>query len=194
MEKDQIKNLSVCILGDGGVGKSSITLQYVSGLFKENYDPTIGDSYYKKEKIGDYIYNIRVEDTAGQEEFKSILPGIIKECDAFVFVYSITDSRSLVQLENLHKLVTRTKDNFDAILVGNKKDLERAVRTSEGQALAQKIGCPFIEISAKEKDDVEKVFHTLIESLTGKSKEVEKPTTKKKKKSGFFSCFIPSEE
>lgn len=191
-------NYKICCLGDGGVGKTALTIQLCSNHFVEEYDPTIEDSYRKQVVIDGQSCLLEILDTAGQEEFTALRDQWIRDCEGFVIIYSIISKISFEQVNVFKDQVMRVKDaeKLPIMLVGNKCDLEdkREVETAEGEELAKQIGCQFKETSAKTRENVEAAFYDLVreirrsspkyqeEQSSGDQKEV-----KKKKKGG---CFI----
>jgi GTPase KRas protein len=75
------------VLGDGGVGKTALTIQLCSNHFVEEYDPTIEDSYRKQVVIDDESCLLEILDTAGQEEFTALRDQWIRDCEGFVLIY-----------------------------------------------------------------------------------------------------------
>lgn len=69
-KKPTLEEYKVAIIGDGGVGKSSITVQFLSNEYSEVYDPTMEDYYSKRVKVDGYVMNLDIVDTAGQDEMR----------------------------------------------------------------------------------------------------------------------------
>ncbi|KAL6073874.1 Small G-protein Ras2 [Balamuthia mandrillaris] len=163
-------NMKLCILGDGGVGKTALTIQLVSQTFIEEYDPTIEDSYRKQVRVGDETYMLEILDTAGQEEFSALRDQWIRECEGFLIVYDITSRISFDELPKFHKQILRVKDTERAnniMIVGNKCDLaeHREVSVTEGEDLAKSYGSLFLEASAKTRTNVEECFYQLVTEI-----------------------------
>ncbi|KAL9095406.1 MAG: hypothetical protein Q9165_002277 [Trypethelium subeluteriae] len=169
------------VLGDGG-----LCLNH----FVETYDPTIEDSYRKQVQIDGQSCMLEVLDTAGQEEYTALRDQWIRDGEGFVLVYSITSRSSFSRIEKFYHQIQRVKESVAAtagsptypgapqspglaygpapvMLVGNKSDrgTEREVSSQEGQALARKLGCDFVEASAKNCVNVEKAFYDVVRSL-----------------------------
>jgi len=152
----------VVVLEDGGVGKTALTIQLCLNHFIENYDPTIEDSYRKHAVIDDEPCLIEILDTAGQEEYTALRDQWIREGDGFLIVYSITQRATFERVEKFKYQISRVKDADDVpvVLVGNKADKmqEREVSAAEGQALARRMGCEFVETSAKTRHNLETAY------------------------------------
>lgn len=152
----------VIVIGPSCVGKSCIVYQMAWHKFRQEHEPTTEDFIPFTFKVDGVAIELHIYDTAGSEENSALRESKYPFVDAFVAVFSITSKESFDELqlmiERLHDLKGTKK--VPMVLVGNKVDLstERQVQTCEGEELARQLGCPFIEISAKVKDDVEEVF------------------------------------
>ena len=157
------------VLGSGGVGKSALTVKFVSGTFMEKYDPTIEDFYRKEIQVDGAPSVLEILDTAGTEQFASMRDLYIKNGQGFVVVYSITSLQTFQDIKNMKESIMRVKgtDRVPMLLVGNKCDLEhqREVHHSEGLALGQLWGCPFLEASAKITQNVNEVFIEIVREM-----------------------------
>lgn len=167
-----LKSYKVVVLGDGGVGKTALTIQLCLNHFIESYDPTIEDSYRKHAVIDDEPCLIEILDTAGQEEYTALRDQWIREGDGFLIVYSITQHNTFDRVEKFKQQIDRVKDSFDGpggvpvpvVVVGNKSDrsLEREVSLEDGKALAKRLGCQFVETSAKTRQNLELAYYTAV--------------------------------
>jgi len=163
----------VVVLGSGGVGKSALTVRFVSGSFIERYDPTIEDFYRKEIEVDSAPSVLEILDTAGTEQFASMRDLYIKNGQGFVVVYSVTSKQSFYDIKSMRDQILRVKgmrEFVPILLVGNKCDLtgQREVRRSDGDALAQAWGCSFIEASAKSALNVNEVFAEIVREMTVK--------------------------
>ncbi len=159
--------LKVVILGDSGVGKTTLLQQFVSGKVTGNAKPTIGADFSKKEVIIDgQNVTLQIWDTAGQEKFQSLGYAFYRGADCCCLCYDITNRNSF---ENLNKWKQGFIENagpddvssFPFILIGNKVDREneRKVESREAEDWARKNGdILFYETSAKEGIQVEIAF------------------------------------
>jgi small GTP-binding protein len=162
------KNPSIVVIGDGGVGKTSIVIRYVRDMFFEEYSPTLEDHFTTNVtlEVGNTVA-IDITDTAGQEDFSPLRDMFIQEGDAFLVVYSVVDFRSLKCASDLLERISAIHEQFKFVLVGNKCDLEklRQVNKVDGMALAEKHGGVMIETSCLTKQGVVEVFQSIVKQL-----------------------------
>ena len=163
-------DISVVVLGHGAVGKSCIAIQYVQGHFVDKYDATIEDIFRKPAEIDGQPVVLSIVDTAGQDAFGEMRDRYMKRGQGFLLVYSISDQESFQQLKRIYARLQRAKDNTTSIpcvVVGNKLDLaaQRAVSQEEGRLLAAHAKCPFVEISAKNREQVDELFKMLVRNI-----------------------------
>ncbi|KAH6623519.1 hypothetical protein F5144DRAFT_518670 [Chaetomium tenue] len=97
--------ISITICGDGGCGKSSITLRLVRSQWTSEYDPTIEDSYSVTRRLDGAVYHLSLTDTAGQEEYRGMWASSNLGADAFLLVYDITAPHSLDALDYFNELI-----------------------------------------------------------------------------------------
>lgn len=177
----------IVLLGSGAVGKSSLTVQFVQGVFVEKYDPTIEDSYRKQIEVDGMACILEILDTAGTEQFASMRDLYIKNGQGFVFVYSITAQSTFNELREFWEQLTRLKgpDKVPLLLVGNKCDLEeeRVVGKDQGRKLAAEFNnCNFMETSARDKNSVNDMFNDIVDQVYRMSEEEEDSRKGRKKR------------
>ncbi|KAJ4163512.1 hypothetical protein LMH87_005234 [Akanthomyces muscarius] len=97
--------ISITICGDGGCGKSSITLRLVRSQWTSEYDPTIEDNYSVTRRVDGTTYHLSLTDTAGQEEYRGMWASSNLGADAFLLVYDITSRDSLDALQYFDDLI-----------------------------------------------------------------------------------------
>ena len=105
MSLPEPQRITITICGDGGCGKSSITLRLVRSQWTHEYDPTIEDSYTLTRKIDGQTYHLSLTDTAGQEEYRGMWASSNLRSDAFLLVYDITNRESLEVLGEFNDLI-----------------------------------------------------------------------------------------
>ena len=161
--------------GTFAVGKTSTILRYVEDKFSNNYNQvTIGaDFRIKTVNYDNKVIKLQLWDVAGSDRFRPFSGMSYRGCHGVFLMYDITDRASFEAIENYMPDIQRYAPQYCiTILVGNKIDLNRArtVSFDEGAQLAEKLGLPFFEISAKTGDGVEESMNELI-SLMKKASE-----------------------
>ena len=169
------KKIKVILLGESGVGKTSIIFKYVKDHFTERTRPTIGSTYMQKDIIRDNItYKLNIWDTSGQERYHSITKLFIQKADIVILVYSIDDERSLKNIDYWYNEVTdMLGDKFVLSIVGNKYDLFDDeiddIPQEEGEKIAKEKNAIFKLISAKEdKKGIDTLFEQLLDEYLNK--------------------------
>ena len=121
-----MRELKAVVLGSGGVGKSALTVKFVSGRFIERYDPTVEDFYRKEIEVDGEPSVLEILDTAGTEQFASMRDLYIKNGQGFVIVYSITSLQTFYDIRSMKEQINRVKHKLKVpmVLVGNKRDVE----------------------------------------------------------------------
>ncbi|EYC38692.1 hypothetical protein Y032_0701g1646 [Ancylostoma ceylanicum] len=162
--------LKVIILGDSGVGKTSLMNQYVNRRFSNQYKATIGADFLTRDvQIDDRTVTLQIWDTAGQERFQSLGVAFYRGADCCVLAFDVTSASSFKSLDSwrdefLIQACPRDPENFPFVLLGNKVDLEaqRAVSAKRAQSWCQtKNNIPYYEVSAKEAVNVEAAFQAI---------------------------------
>lgn len=99
----------VVVLGSGGVGKSALTVKFVTGAFVEKYDPTIEDFYRKEIEVDGTPSVLEILDTAGTEQFASMRDLYIKNGQGFIVVFSVTSAQTFRDIRTLREQICRVK-------------------------------------------------------------------------------------
>lgn len=169
------------------MGKSAIVLQFVTGNYVSEYDPTIEDSYRKQFALGDKVVMADMLDTAGMEEFSAMRDQWMRTHNGFIIVFGLDSRSSFNDTEAFFEQIVRVKDGlpFCAVLVGNKCDDvdHRQVESAEAIAMARRWNVPYVEATAKES--VDHIFAHLLYDMEAArvalatAKEKEEPATKK---------------
>mmetsp|Transcript_66879 Transcript_66879/g.139382 ORF Transcript_66879/g.139382 Transcript_66879/m.139382 type:complete len:211 (+) Transcript_66879:71-703(+) len=175
--------IKLMLIGDSGVGKSSLLLRFSDDSFDMNCTPTIGiDFKLRTIELDNKKIKLQLLDTAGQERFKTITTAHYRNAMGILLVYDITNETSFRNIEEWLKNIEKyTSQPVNKILIGNKADLsaQRKVTAEEGKKLADQLGMEFFETSAKDKDKVEEAFFALtrdIKKRLGEHSGPSKPT------------------
>lgn len=168
---DGREEIRVSLFGATAVGKTCVTIQYISNRFLTEHDPTLEDFFETVKKIdSNSPTKICIYDTAGQEEYSSLTGQYMKSGEGFLIVFSLTDRESFDRISTIRDNIVRAKerdgwgDNTPIILIGNKSDLvqERVVSSEEAKSWAAQHNVQYFETSAKTGQNVEAVFAQLI--------------------------------
>lgn len=180
-------HLKIIILGDSGVGKTSLLRQYINKQFIYQYKATIGADFLMKEiKIDNQIVQLQIWDTAGQEKYHSLGSSFYRNSDCCVLVFDKTDPKSFESIENwrnefLTQLNSVDPDTFPFVLLGNKSDKECEIKISEQKvkAYCNQKKIPYFETSAKENINIDMAFEEVSRLVFKRdlNDEVIKPNT-----------------
>ncbi|CAM0951904.1 unnamed protein product [Alopecurus aequalis] len=152
------------VVGDTGVGKSCLLLQFTDKRFQPVHDLTIGVEFGNQMvTIDNKKIKLNIWDTAGQEAFRSLTRTYYRSAAAALLVYDITRRETFNNLAKWLEDVRKEADgnnNVTVMLVGNKTDLahRRVVSTEEGEQFAKEHGLAFIETSARNLHNVDQAF------------------------------------
>jgi len=149
------------IIGDTGVGKSCLLLQFTDKRFRQDHDLTIGVEFGARLiTVEDKQIKLQIWDTAGQESFRSITRSYYRGASGALLVYDISRRDTFTHLARwLEEARANANANMAIMLIGNKSDLERReVSYEEGAQFARENGLIFRETSAKTAQNVEEAF------------------------------------
>lgn len=157
------------MVGFRSVGKLSMTVRFVEDHFVESYYPTIENQFSKTITYKNQEYAIEILDTAGQDEFSIMTEKHLIGIHGYLLVYSVTSRQSFTLIDIIRDKILDSigTDSVPMVLIGNKCDLnfQRQVETSEGQALARKYKCQFLETSVRDNVNINKSFVTLVNEI-----------------------------
>ena len=164
--------LKILLIGDSGVGKSTLLSRYTDNTFSESYISTIGVDFKIKEII--YLtkkYKLQIWDTAGQERFRTITTSYYRGAHCILIMFDLTDLTSFDNVKEwLGEINKYANDGTLKILIGTKADLilKRQVSPKLISDLATQLNIQYIETSAKNGDNVNYVFETVCEKFAEK--------------------------
>jgi len=160
------------MLGDASVGKTSLTIRYISGSFMEDLKLTIGVDFYSKNiQLNEKRIKLQIWDFGGEERFRFLLSQYCKGANAALFLYDITNQTTLDHLPDWTQIIRENAGDIPIMLIGSKLDLTefRAVERDDGIIAAKKYSlASFVEVSSKTGQNVEKAFKVISEILLEK--------------------------
>eukprot|EP01087_Luapelamoeba_hula_P025290 TRINITY_DN9975_c0_g1_i1.p1 TRINITY_DN9975_c0_g1~~TRINITY_DN9975_c0_g1_i1.p1 ORF type:complete len:580 (+),score=98.24 TRINITY_DN9975_c0_g1_i1:63-1742(+) len=173
-EGEVLEQFSVCVLGGGAAGKSSIIVRYISNIFDESgcNDPTLLDEYVARVPFRGRNCIVTFMDTAGQNQYAELREDYIAQAHAFLLLYDVTSRLSYEEVQEFLGEICRVRSQdpreLPVLMLGNKKDASadvRQVSVEEGVTLAKDIGCPLIEVSAKSGSGVQESLNILMAEI-----------------------------
>ncbi|KAJ2784105.1 Ras- protein Rab-2A [Coemansia javaensis] len=163
------------IIGDTGVGKSCLLLQFTDHRFLHSHDLTIGVEFGARiVPVDNKNIKLQIWDTAGQESFRSITRSYYRGAVGALLVYDITRRDTFEHVATwLEDVRKHSNTETTIILIGNKCDLEakRSVSREEGEKFASDNGLYFIETSAKTASNVDDAFIQTAQDIYEKVQE-----------------------
>ncbi|KXJ14800.1 ras-related protein Rab-18-B [Exaiptasia diaphana] len=169
MENDVLTTLKILIVGESGVGKSSLLLRFTDDTFDPDIGATIGvDFKVKTISVEGNKAKLAIWDTAGQERFRTLTPSYYRGAQGVILVYDTCNIDTFDKLEEWLNEVEMysTKKDIVKMLVGNKIDKNnREVDRKQGLQFARRHSMLFIEASARTKEGVQLAFEELVEKI-----------------------------
>ncbi|XP_050304702.1 ras-related protein Rab-37-like [Anthonomus grandis grandis] len=158
------------LLGDSGVGKTSLLVKFDTGKFESGkFSATVGIGFTSKVvDVDNTKVKLQIWDTAGQERFRSVTHAYYRDAHALLLLYDVTNKNSFDNIRAwLGEIKEYAQDDVAIMLLGNKADCgtQRAVRREEGERLAREYCVTFMETSAKSGQNVELAFHAIAKEL-----------------------------
>ncbi|XP_024944536.1 ras-related protein Rab-37 isoform X3 [Cephus cinctus] len=160
----------VMLLGDSGVGKTCLLVQFRDGFFLSgNFISTVGIDFRNKVvTVDDTRVKLQIWDTAGQERFRSVTHAYYRDAHALLLLYDVTNKTSFDNIRAwLVEIREYAHEDVVIMLLGNKADCgaERAIKREDGERLAREYKVPFMETSAKTGLNVELAFIAVARDL-----------------------------
>lgn len=162
------------LIGDSGVGKSNVLLRFADDVYKEDFTATIGvDFKICSRTIDGKLVKMQLWDTAGQERFRVITSSYYRGSHGIMVVYDISDRESFEHVRMWMQEIEKYagQDEICRLLIGNKCDLpnsKRVITREEGQELAEELGVPFLETSARHAHNIAQAFDVVCREIIAK--------------------------
>jgi len=161
--------LKMLLVGDSGVGKSSLMCRYSDDQYSTNYISTIGvDFKIKTFDLDNKVVKLQIWDTAGQERFKSITTSYYRGAHGIIVVYDVTARSTFNNIKSwLYEIDRYAAEDVCKVVVGNKCDMadRRAVSYEEAKELTESLNIEYVECSAKDNLNVHDAFHSLTKRI-----------------------------
>ena len=160
--------IKLLMIGDSGVGKTSMLLRYSNDAFSSSFLSTIGvDFKIKYLTIDDKNVKLQIWDTAGAERFRTITTSYFRGAQGILLVYDVTDRNSFNNVSSWLAQINKHADtNVNIVLVGNKCDSEnRLISHDEGEKLASQHFLNCFECSAKSGYNINSLYETLTKEV-----------------------------
>lgn len=167
--------LNVCVFGDAGCGKTAILNRYVSNTFDYSQKPTLCVEYLVKHvTYGFHNVTLNLHDTAGQEQYRSLVDKYYKIASGVFLIFDLTNQSSF---DSLKSWLTDIYDHLGMesaviILLGNKADLEdqRVIPTEKAQDFANSNDLEYFETSALNGYNIDDAFLALTKMMVERSR------------------------
>lgn len=158
------------VIGDSGVGKSSLLRRFVDDVYLPEHASTIGVDFAQRTlSLDGKRVKLQVWDTAGSERFRAVTSGYYRGAHGIIVVFDVADKRSFEHVRYwIAEAGRHSPTTAQRMLVGNKSDLAgttRFVSSDEAVDLAEGLGIPFVEASAKSAENVDRAFVLLAQAI-----------------------------
>ena len=173
MSETQFETIKIVLLGESGVGKTSIISQFIDQTFQEDLQSSTGGTFSSKTFTYDNgkILKLEIWDTAGQERYRALTKMFYKDANAAILVYDITRKRSFEELQNywFEQIKESAPQNIMLVVDANKCDLIQEEEVDEGAArdYSKGIGAIFCTTSAKSSVGINDLFIQIARKYTG---------------------------
>ena len=163
-----METVKVVLIGESGVGKTSITTQFTEKTFSEEFVTSASATFVSKTmEYEEFKKALKFEiwDTAGQERFRSLAKIFYKDAKVVILVYDITDEKSFNEITSYwyEQIKTNTQEGIIIAVVANKSDLyqKQQVPDNKGHEFASRIGALFQSTSAKSDTGITNLFDNI---------------------------------
>ena len=165
-DNDIDESIKVVLIGESGVGKTSIISQFTKGVFNIDLMSTNGATFCtKKKEFKEFKKSISFEiwDTAGQEKYRSLAKMFFKDAAVALIVYDITSKKTFDEIKNYWMNLVKENGPKQIIMyiVGNKSDLNEQITEEEARKYAESLGIPLWFTSAKDSTGIEELFEEI---------------------------------
>ena len=170
-----VESFKVVLVGESGVGKTSIITQFIDQTFQEDQQSTTGGTFSTKSVIcdGGKVLKFEIWDTAGQERYRALTKMFYKDANAAIMVYDITRKDSFEELKTYwsQQIKECSPEGIILAISANKSDLieQEAVDEEEARNFGKELGAIFMNTSAKNTQGINSLFEEIAKKYTGSS-------------------------
>ena len=192
-----IELFKVVLVGESGVGKTSIITQFIDQTFQEDIQSTTGGTFSTKSVVcdGGKVLKFEIWDTAGQEKYRSLTTMFYKDANAAVMVYDVTRADSFEEIKNYwsNQIKDNSPENIILAIAANKSDLIEQETVDEGEArnFAKELNAIFVTTSAKSSEGINSLFEEIAKKYSGatnitikEEEDAEEPQAQEQKNNG----------
>ena len=168
----EIESFKVVLVGESGVGKTSIITQFIDQTFQEDQQSTTGGTFSTKSVVCDNGKTLKFEiwDTAGQERYRSLTKMFYKDANAAVLVFDITRQDSFEELQNYwaQQIKECSPPQIILAVAANKSDLigKEAVDEEQSRAFANELGAIYVSTTATTVESINELFIEIAKKYT----------------------------
>ena len=172
-ENEKEEPVKIVLIGESGVGKTSIIYQFIDKVFQSEQQSTIGGTYaFRNVKCSNgKTLKLEIWDTAGQERYRSVTKMFYKDAGVAILVYDLTNKKSYEELKSywVKQVKELSSKNIILVLVSNKSDLyeEEQVNEEEARNYAKEINAFFALTSAKDTSGINNLFLDIAKIYSG---------------------------
>ena len=168
----EIESFKVVLVGESGVGKTSIITQFIDQTFQEDQQSTTGGTFSTKSVVCDNGKTLKFEiwDIAGQERYRSLTKMFYKDANAAVLVFDITRKDSFEELQNYwaQQIKECSPPQIILAVAANKSDLigKEAVDEEQSRAFANELGAIYVSTTATTVESINELFIEIAKKYT----------------------------
>ena len=202
-----VESFKVVLVGESGVGKTSIITQFIDQTFQEDIQSTTGGTFSTKSVVcdGGKILKFEIWDTAGQEKYRSLTTMFYKDANAAVMVYDVTRKDSFEEIKNYwsNQIKDSSPENIILAIAANKSDLIELEAVDEGEArnFAKELNAIFVTTSAKSSEGINSLFEEIAKKYSGATnvtikadEDVEEPQAQEQKNNNGIKIENPGKD
>jgi small GTP-binding protein len=160
----------IVLVGESSVGKTGLIRRFTRDVFNTQTNTTIGiELAHKTVEIRGKTIKAQLWDTGGQEKFRCITAPFYRGALGGIIVYDVTNRQTFQSIDYwVEQIRDKAMQGVAMLLIGNKSDMweDRQVTEEEGRKLAETLKMPWLETSAKNGDNVQEAFQTLMETVS----------------------------